>query len=51
MPVSAPTLTIEDAVYPTAFMDTEGKPFGSDSRYLLHFNKDRIPPVRLFCIR
>lgn len=27
--------TIEDAVYPTAFTDAEGKPFSSDSRYVL----------------
>jgi hypothetical protein len=40
--------TIEDAVYPTAFTDAEGKPFSSDSRYILHFNKDQIPPVRAF---
>jgi hypothetical protein len=40
--------TIEDAVYPTAFIDAEGKPFSSDSRYLLHFSKDQIPPVRAF---
>jgi hypothetical protein len=40
--------TIEDAVYPTAFIDAEGKPFSSDSRYVLHFNKDEIPPVRAF---
>ena len=38
--------TIEDAVYPTAFTDAEGKPFSSDSLYILHFNKDQIPPVR-----
>jgi hypothetical protein len=40
--------TIEDAVYPTAFNDAEGRPFSSDSRYILHFNKDQIPPVRAF---
>ncbi len=40
--------TIEDAVYPTAFTDAEGKPFSSDSRYVLHFDKDQIPPVRAF---
>ena len=40
--------TIEDAVYPTAFTDADGKPFSSDSRYILHFNKDQIPPVRAF---
>jgi hypothetical protein len=40
--------TIEDSVYPTAFSDAEGKPFSSDSRYVLHFNKDQVPPVRAF---
>ncbi|MGB6446209.1 MAG: DUF1254 domain-containing protein [Xanthobacteraceae bacterium] len=40
--------TIEDAVYPTAFTDANGKPFSSESRYILHFNKDQIPPVRAF---
>ena len=40
--------TIEDSVYPTAFTDAEGKPFSSDSRYILHFNKDQVPPVRAF---
>jgi hypothetical protein len=39
---------VEDAVYPTAFADADGKPFSSDSRYLLHFDKDQIPPVRGF---
>ena len=40
--------TIEDAVYPTAFTDAEGKPFSSDNRYVLHFDKDQVPPVRGF---
>ena len=40
--------TIEDAVYPTAVTDADGKPFISDNRYLLHLNKDRLPPVRGF---
>lgn len=39
---------IEDAVYPTAFADADGKPFDSGRRYVLHFDKDRIPPVRGF---
>jgi hypothetical protein len=38
----------EDAVYPTAFADSEGRPFDSAERYVLHFGKDRIPPVRGF---
>jgi len=40
--------TIEDAVYPTALTDTDGKPFSSDNRYVLHFNKDQVPPVHGF---
>ena len=40
--------TIEDAVYPTAITDADGKPFMSDNRYLLHFAKDQIPQVRGF---
>ena len=40
--------TIEDAVYPTAFTDADGKPFSSDSRHILHFNKNQILPVRAF---
>ena len=40
--------TIEDAVYPTAITDVAGKPFSSDNRYVLHFDKDQIPPVHGF---
>ena len=40
--------TIEDAVYPTAIADADGKPFDSNDRYVLHFNKDQIPPVHGF---
>lgn len=40
--------TIEDAVYPTAFADADGKPFSSDNRYVLHLDKDQIPPVQGF---
>lgn len=39
---------IEDALYPTAFADSEGKPFDSENRYVLHFTKAQIPPVRGF---
>lgn len=39
---------IEDAIYPTAFVDADGKPFDSSEKYVLHFAKDRIPPVRAF---
>jgi hypothetical protein len=40
--------TVEDAVYPTAVTDADGKPFSSDNAYVLHFNKDQIPPARAF---
>jgi hypothetical protein len=40
--------TIEDAVYPTAITDSDGKPFMSDNRYVLHFDKEQIPQVRGF---
>ena len=38
----------EDAVYPTAFVDADGDPFDTSHRYVLHFDKDQIPPVRGF---
>jgi len=39
---------IEDAVYPTAFADAQGQPFDSERHYLLHFDKDQVPPARGF---
>lgn len=39
---------IEDAIYPTAFMDADGQPLQSDRRYVLHFSKDEVPPVQAF---
>ncbi len=40
---------VEDAVYPSAFVDAHGKPlFDSNLKYVLHFDKDQIPPVRAF---
>jgi hypothetical protein len=39
---------IEDAMYPGAFADADGKPFASDKRYVLHFTKEQLPPVRAF---
>ena len=39
---------IEDAIYPTAFADADGKPFDSGKKYLVYFAKDEIPPVRAF---
>jgi hypothetical protein len=39
---------VEDAVYPTAVVDADGKPFDSGKRYVLHFAKNQIPQVRAF---
>ena len=40
--------TIQDAVYPTLFTDTNGEPLRAERRYQMHFDKDQIPPVRAF---
>jgi hypothetical protein len=40
---------VEDAVYPSALVDAHGKPlFDSGMKYVLHFEKEQIPPVRAF---
>jgi hypothetical protein len=39
---------IEDAFYPSAVVDAEGKPFDSAKKYVLHFTKKQVPPVRAF---
>lgn len=38
----------EDAVYPTAFVDGEGKPLGGTNKYVLHFDKGQTPPANAF---
>jgi hypothetical protein len=40
--------TIEDAFYPTANAQADGKPFESSQKYRLHFTADEIPPARAF---
>jgi hypothetical protein len=35
----------DDAVCPVTFVDSDGEKFSSDNKYILHFNKDEIPPV------
>jgi hypothetical protein len=37
-------LTSDDAVYPSAFIDGDGKVLEGSSKYVLHFNKDELPP-------
>lgn len=38
----------EDAIYPTARADATGRPFDGGSRYVLHFEKGQLPPVKAF---
>jgi hypothetical protein len=38
----------EDAVYPTAFVDGEGKPLTGANKYILHFPKGKTPPANAF---
>jgi len=40
--------TPEDAVYPLARTDMEGKPLDSDKDYVVHFDKGQLPPVNAF---
>jgi hypothetical protein len=35
----------EDTIYPTAYVDGDGKPFDSANKYVLHFDKDQLPPT------
>jgi hypothetical protein len=38
----------EDAVYPSSMMAPDGKPYDGNARYVMHFDADRIPPVKAF---
>jgi hypothetical protein len=38
----------QDAVYPASMMDVTGKPYDGTNRYILHFDKGDLPPVRAF---
>jgi hypothetical protein len=39
---------VEDAIYPTGFTDSEGRPFDSGHKYVMHFERKQVPPVRAF---
>ncbi|MEW6187162.1 MAG: DUF1254 domain-containing protein [Thermodesulfobacteriota bacterium] len=41
-------LPLEEAVYLGCSMDREGKPLNGNNRYLLHFEKNTLPPVNAF---
>ncbi|WP_371366665.1 DUF1254 domain-containing protein [Pseudomonas sp. QL9] len=38
----------EDAIYPNAFTDADGKPFSGGNAYVLRFDKGQLPPVGAF---
>lgn len=38
----------QDAVYPSLSVDSEGKPLEGNSKYVLHFDKGKLPPVEAF---
>lgn len=38
----------EDAIYPMALVDSEGNPLSGANKYVIHFDKDQIPPVNGF---
>jgi hypothetical protein len=38
----------EDAVYPTIVTDANGQKLSGRNSYVLHFNKDQLPPARAF---
>jgi hypothetical protein len=38
----------QDAVYPTSEVDAEGKPYDGANKYVMHFAKGQMPPVRGF---
>lgn len=38
----------EDAIYPLNVADAAGKPVLAENKYVLHFNKDELPPVNAF---
>lgn len=39
---------VEDAIYPSALSQADGKPFDSAARYVMHFERDELPPARAF---
>src|SRR5690606_24795830 len=40
--------TPEDAIYPLARTDMEGKLLAGDEDYVIHFDKEQLPPVNAF---
>ena len=38
----------QDAIYPTSEMDADGKPYDGALKYVMHFDKAQLPPVKGF---
>lgn len=38
----------QDAVYPSAYVDGDGKTLNGANKYVIHFDKGALPPVRAF---
>jgi hypothetical protein len=38
----------EDAIYPLCIADSSGRPLTGGTKYVLHFNKEELPPVNAF---
>lgn len=38
----------QDAVYPSAYVDGEGKPLNGANKYVIHFDRGALPPARAF---
>ncbi len=38
----------EDAIYPTAYFDGNGKPLMGKNKYVIHFDKGKLPPANAF---
>ena len=39
---------VDDAIYPIAVADADGKPLDGNNDYVLHFSKAELPPVDAF---
>ena len=39
---------VEDAIYPLAVSDADGRPVTAENRYVLSFRKDELPPADAF---
>jgi len=38
----------QDAIYPTTFIDSEGNKLNGKNKYVIHFDKNNLPPVNAF---